>query len=349
MSRSRAKSYRLSELVERFGGELIGAGSIRVSAIAPLASAEPHQIAFFTSQKLRRQLDSTRAGAVIVGAGEREATQRPRIVCDNPYAYFARIAALLNPERVARPGRHPKAVVERSARVAATASVGALAYVGPRAVVGARAVVGPGCVIGEEAVIGEATRLHANVVVYPGCRIGARCILHAGAVIGADGFGMAMDEGRWVKVPQVGAVAVGDDVEIGANTTIDRGALDDTVIEDGVKLDNQIQVGHNVRIGAHTAIAGCTGIAGSANIGRYCKIGGSAMILGHLAIADHVDISAGTFVSRSITQPGQYTSSIPCQAHRTWLRNAAQIRRLDELAGRLAAVESRIADAKGKK
>ncbi len=329
----------LREIVQRLGGEAIGEAAA-LTGVATLDSAGPHELAFLANPRYRARLATTRAGAVILGPGDRDATGLPRIVSDNPYAYYARAVALFHPEPPPVPGVHATAVVDPTARVAASAEVGPLAVIGPRAVVGERCRIGAGSVVGADAAIGADTRLHPRVTVLDRCRIGARGVLHSGAVIGADGFGMARDEGRWIKVPQVGAVAIGDDVEVGANTTIDRGALDDTVIEDGVKLDNQIQVGHNCRIGAHTVIAGCVGIAGSARIGRHCMIGGAAGILGHLEICDHVTISAMSLVTRSIRQPGTYTGALPLMPHADWLRNAAQLRRLDRIAGGASAPET---------
>ncbi len=241
-------------------------------------------IAFYSGPRYRAQLAATRAGAVILAPQAEAATLLPRIVADNPYACFAKAAQLLNPVALPSTGVHTTAQVHAAAGVAPSACIEAGAVVGPGAVVGERAWIGAGCYVGEGATIGADCRLHPHVVVYGGCRLGARVIVHAGAVIGADGFGLANEDGRWVKMPQIGRVLIGDDVEIGANTTIDRGALDDTVIEEGVKLDNQIQIGHNCRIGAHTAMAGCVGVAGSAVIGRHCTFGGAAMILGHLSI-----------------------------------------------------------------
>jgi len=242
--------------------------------------------------------------------------------------------ALFHPEPEVVPGVHRSAQVDPSARIDPGAHVGPYAVVGARTVVGRGASVGAQVSLGADVAIGEGTRLNPGVVVYDRCRIGARCIVHSGAVIGSDGFGMARDAGRWIKIPQVGAVRIGDDVEIGANTTIDRGALDDTVIEEGVKLDNQIQVAHNCVIGAHTVIAGCTGISGSVTIGRNCMIGGGVGIVGHLSICDHVTISGMTLVAKSITRPGTYTSGLPMMPHAQWLRNAALLRRLDRIAGR---------------
>src|SRR5713226_5375553 len=258
--------------------------------MATLESAGPGDLSFLSHPKYRRQLRGTRASAVILARGERDATTLPRILCDDPYVYFARAAQLLSAEPRPAPGVHPQAVIEAGAIIPDSATVGAGSRIGRETRLGERVIVDSGCSVGDGAVIGEKSRLYPSVTVYPRCAIGKRAVIHSGAVIGADGFGMAPDGVRWIKIPQTGRAIIGDDVEIGANTTIDRGALDDTVIEDGVKLDNQIQVGHNVRIGAHTAIAACTGIAGSADIGRHCKIGGAAMIHGHIRIADGVEV-----------------------------------------------------------
>jgi len=326
----------LAEIVARLGGEAVGEARAPLTGVATLDSAGPSEIAFLANPRYRSKLATTRAGAVILGRGDRDAASMPRIVSDNPYAYYARAVALFHPPPPVVAGVHPTAQVDGSARIDAGAQVDAYAVVGPRTVVGRGASIGAHVSLGADVSIGEATRLHAGVAVYDRCRIGARCIVHSGAVIGADGFGMARDAGRWVKIPQVGAVAIGDDVEIGANTTIDRGALDDTVIEEGVKLDNQIQVAHNCVIGAHTVIAGCTGISGSVTIGKNCMIGGGVGIVGHISICDHVTISGMTLVAKSITRPGTYTSGLPMMPHAQWLRSAAQLRRLDRIAGRAA-------------
>jgi len=299
----------LGEIVQRLGGRVAGNADTRVQQVASLEHAEASHISFFTGKRHRAKLAATRAGALIVGPEAEGDTERPRIVADNPYLYFARVSQLFNPRVTQPPGVHASAVVAKSARL------------------GARVSIGAGCVVGEGVEIGDDSCLYPRVVLYANCTLGRRVIVHSGAVIGADGFGIADDHGRWVKIPQVGGVRIGDDVEIGANTTIDRGALDDTVIEEGVKLDNQIQIGHNTRIGAHTAIAGCVGIAGSADIGRHCTFGGAAMILGHLKIVDHVNISAGTFISRSILRPGTYTGIWPVDQHDSWARSAAWLRR----------------------
>jgi UDP-3-O-[3-hydroxymyristoyl] glucosamine N-acyltransferase len=345
---ARRRAVTLSQIVERFGGELLGEGEVRVDQVATLESATHGQISFFVNPRYRRQLEQTQAAAVIV---KREAVgliERPLIVCDNPYAYFGRVSDFLNPPEPVIPGVHPTAAIDAGAQVHASACIGPLASVAAGAVIGARTLLGPGSHVGARARIGADCRIHANVSIYHDCSIGARAILHSGAVIGADGFGVAMHGGRWLKIPQIGRVIIGDDVEIGANTTVDRGALDDTVIEDGVKLDNQIQIGHNCRIGAHTAIAGCVGIAGSTRIGRYCRIGGGAMIAGHLEIADNVEIGAATGVGKSISKAGTYTGALPMSPHAEWLKNAAHIRHLDRMANRIRELETRLADLERK-
>jgi UDP-3-O-[3-hydroxymyristoyl] glucosamine N-acyltransferase len=293
------------------------------------------------------QLERTQAAAVILGPEARDASSLPRIISANPYAYFAKVSTLLNPPAVVRPGIHKSAVVDKSARVAKSASIGACAVIGKGAQIADRASIGPGSFIGAGAHIGADSRLYANVTVYHDCRVGARCIVHAGAVIGSDGFGIAKEEGVWRKIPQIGRALIGDDVEIGANTTIDRGALDDTVIEDGVKLDNQIQIAHNVRVGAHTAIAACVGIAGSAKIGRNCALGGAAMIYGHITLADNVNVSAGTLIMKSLEQPGTYTGVYPFSSHPRWLKNAAHLRQLDELVKRIRVLEGSLRKSEG--
>ena len=337
-------SYNLSEIVARFGGEVVGDPFTRVSQVATLERAAPHDVAFLASERYLPQLSSTKAGAVIVGAAFRESTRRPRIVCEQPYAYFARLSALFNPPLEPAPGTHAGAIVDHTATIAPDAEIGALAVIGRGAKIGAGTIVGAGCVIGHDVAIESGGRLYPNVTIYPGCRLGERVIVHSGAVIGADGFGMVMADGKWSKIPQIGGVVIGADVEIGANTTIDRGTLDDTVIEEGVKLDNQIQIAHNVRIGAHTAIAACAGVAGSARVGRYCRIGGSSGIAGHLTIADHVEVSAHTLIMKSIERPGIYTGAYPFDANAAWRRNAAHLRHLGELADRIRALERRLAE-----
>ncbi|MGC2517965.1 MAG: UDP-3-O-(3-hydroxymyristoyl)glucosamine N-acyltransferase [Burkholderiales bacterium] len=349
MTQSDTRIYRLGEIAAQLGGELVGDPDTLIRSIATLQSAGPGDLAFLSHARYRRQLRATRAAAVVLAHAERDATSLPRILCGDPYVYFARVAQLLHPQTRPAPGVHPAAVIDAGATVPASAAVGPGCHVGRGVRLGENVVIGPGCCLGEGVEIGDGSRLHASVTVYQRCAVGKRAVIHAGAVIGSDGFGMALDDGRWIKIPQTGRVIVGDDVEIGANTTIDRGALDDTIIEDGVKLDNQIQIGHNVRIGAHTAMAGCVGIAGSARIGRHCTVGGGAVILGHLEIADHVNISAATLVTKSIRNPGTYTGAYPIAPNREWARAAAHLRNLDELVERVGALEKKFSELKRKR
>jgi UDP-3-O-[3-hydroxymyristoyl] glucosamine N-acyltransferase len=335
-------AQRLSDIVSVLGGEQLG-GDPLIDSVGSLAEARGGAIGFLANPRYRAQLGSTRASAVILGESERDATALPRIVARNPYAYYARVVQHLHPRPPVVAGVHPTAIIDASARVDPSAAVGPGASIGAGATVEAGASIGPGCHVLAGATIGGGTVLVANVTVCTGCRIGERCLLHPGAVIGADGFGFAPDQGRWVKIPQVGAVVIGDDVEIGANTTIDRGALDDTVVGEGCKIDNLVQVGHNVRIGSFSVIAGCVGIAGSARIGAGCRIGGAAGILGHLEIADGVEVSPFTLVTRSIREPGKVTGYMPPQPHERWLENAAQVRQLARMADRIRTLEARMA------
>lgn len=337
----------LSEIVARLGGDLSGDGSQPIHTVSSLEGAGPGAATFLSNPKYRRQLATTAASVVILVPEAAADCPVASIATPQPYLYFARLSQWLNPPARPPVGIHPQARVESS--LPASVSVGAGAWIGPDAVLGENVVVGANCNIGAGVELGEGTWLHPGVSVYAGCRLGQRVIVHSGAVIGADGFGFAREtDGRWVKIPQVGRVIVGDDVEIGANTTIDRGALEDTLIEEGAKLDNQIQVGHNVRIGAHSALAGCVGIAGSAHIGRRCTIGGGAIILGHLEIADDVHVSAGTLVAKSIARQGSYTGTVPFMAHDDWLRNFARLRHLDAMADKIRALENRIAELEKK-
>lgn len=340
MSNAARSAYTLRQIVDRFGGEVLGDPGVPVRQVATLEHATSDAIAFFANERYLAQLKATAAGAVIVDSAAREATAIPRIVCENPRAYFARVAALLHPEREPLPGVHAMAVVHPSATVGKGTEVGPFVVVESGARIGARCIVGAGCYIGEDAAIEDDCRLFPNVTIYGRSVLGKRVRVHSGAVIGADGFGYAVEAGRGVKIPHVGRAIIGDDVEIGANTTIDRGTIEDTVIEEGVKLDNQIQIAHNVHIGAHTAIAGCAGVAGSARIGRHCIIGGASGIRGGIEIADHVEVSAHTIITRSIDKPGTYTGAYPFEANRDWRRNAAELRHLHELARRVGALEA---------
>jgi UDP-3-O-[3-hydroxymyristoyl] glucosamine N-acyltransferase len=341
-------SIRLTEMVERLGGELIGDAALTVAGIAPLDAATASHITFLSNAKFRSQAERTQAAALILSPQDHAALGATyggtRIVTANPYAYFAHVAqwfAALAAPPVAL-GVHPSAVVDPTADIAAGATIGAHVVIEAGASIGDGAQIDAGCFIGRGAVIGAQTHLYARVTVQHGCRIGQRGILHPGVVIGADGFGFANESGVWVKIPQVGRVVIGDDVEIGANTTIDRGALADTIIGNGVKLDNQIQIAHNCQIGDHTAIAACAGIAGSAIIGKYCSIGGAAMIHGHITIADRVHVSAGTLAMRSISEPGQYTGFYPITKHGDWEKSAALLRNLPTMREKMRAMEKMI-------
>ncbi len=317
----------LGELAVRFGLELVGDPACRVERVATLAQAGPGALSFLANPKYRSQLAATRASAVVVAEGDVARCPVPALVAANPYAAYARIAQLLHPAVAPAAGVHPAAVVAADARVDATAEVGAGAVLESGVEVGPAAVIGPGCVLMRGVRVGAASRLLARVTAYPGTVIGQRCVVQAGAVLGSDGFGFAPDKDGYVRIPQVGSLRIGDDVDIGANTTIDRGAIEDTVIGDGVKIDNLVQVGHNVRIGEHTVIAGCVGISGSATIGRRCMIGGKAGIAGHLEIGDDVAITGLTMVSRSLPGPGMYSSGWPALPTREWRRAVAGLRR----------------------
>ena len=321
----------LGELARMLGLELHGDPNIKVVAGATLARADTGQITFLANPAYRSQLTSTRASAVIVPPSVVPECPCAALAAEEPYAAWARTLHLLHPQPEARPGIHPSTSVEEGAEIDPGAEVGPLCHVAGGARIGAGAVIGPGSIIGEEARIGPETRLVGNVFVAGGCRLGARVLIHPGVVIGADGFGLAMHAGGWIKVPQLGAVQIGDDCEIGANTTIDRGAVEDTVLGCDVRLDNQVQVAHNVVIGDHTAIAGCVGIAGSTRIGRYCMIAGASGIGGHLEICDHVVITAMSTVLDSINEPGHYGSGIPARPLRAWQRILVRLGQLDRL------------------
>jgi UDP-3-O-[3-hydroxymyristoyl] glucosamine N-acyltransferase len=318
----------LSAIVERLGGRLSGSPDLSIEGLAPLQSAQPHQISFLSNPRYQNQLAESAAGCVIVAPAFESAARAgcAVIVTDDPYLYFARLTRLWKQSLGPQPGPriHPSAVID------------------PQAVVADDAVIGPLCVLERGVRVGAGTVLKSRVTLSQGCVVGARCILHSGVVVGADGFGFALHQGQWEKIEQLGAVRIGDDVEIGANTCIDRGALEDTVIENGVKLDNLIQIGHNVHIGAHTAMAGCVGVAGSARIGAHCTVGGGAVVLGHLTLADHVHISAASVVTRSISQPGNYTGMFPLDTNTNWEKNAASLKQLSRLRERIKALEADI-------
>ena len=326
-----APVFAASELAQRFGLALRGPDR-DVAGVGTLADAAPHQLGFLANPLYRAQLAETQAGVVVLREDDANAFAGSALVARDPYAAFARISALFERLPAREPGIHPSAAVDSSAVISPGAHIGPFTSIGARTTIGAGAVVGPGCVIGDDCELGEGCELQARVTLLTRVRLGKRVRILPGAVLGAAGFGLAMEHGRWLNVPQLGGVVVGDDCEIGANTTIDRGALGDTVLEEDVRLDNQIQVGHNVRIGAHTAMAGCSAVAGSARIGRYCLVGGGAGILGHLEVCDRVVITAMSLVTHSIREPGEYSSGTPLMDNRSWRKSAARFKQLDRMA-----------------
>lgn len=332
----------LGELAEHSGARLHGDAAIAIDGVCTLQDGRAGCIAFLANPHYRKYLAGTRAAAVILAADDATDCPVPALVSDNPYATYARVATLLSPPLTIAPGIHASAAIAGGTRIDPTATIGPLCVIETGAELAAGVVLGPGCIVQRGARIGADTRLVANVTVCHGVQIGARCLIHPGAVIGSDGFGIANDGGRWLKVPQLGSVRIGDDVEVGANTSIDRGALDDTVIADGVKLDNQIQVAHNVQIGAHTAIAGCVGISGSAKIGAHCMLAGGVGVVGHLEIADGTVVTGMSMVTKSITDRGVYSSGLAAMPGEQWNKIVARLRRLDDMARRLQALERKL-------
>ena len=329
----------LGELAVRFGCELRGDPDTRIERVATLANADGGSLAFLANPRYRAQLADTHAAAVVLGKQDAAGCPAALLLCANPYATYARIAGLLHPPPPLVPGVHPTALVASDARIDPSAEVGPYTTIAPRVTIGARAFIGAHCQLATGVSLAADVRLVARVTLGHGVQIGARSVLQPGVVIGADGFGFAPEKGTWLKVPQVGTVRVGADVEVGANTTIDRGAIEDTVIEDGVKLDNLVMIAHNVRIGAHTAIAACTGVSGSTSIGKRCMIGGMAGFAGHLTIADDVVITARSSVSHSITTPGVYSSTLPTEEAHAWRRLVARFKRSGVLEERLRRLE----------
>lgn len=335
-------NLRLGDLARQVGAELHGDPACEISHVDTIQDASTGALCFLTNRKYRKYLSETGASAVVLSEEYLEQCSVNALVSDNPYLIYARIASLLNPRAKMEHGRHPSAVVSDQAQIDEQAWIGPCAVVEAGTTIAAGVFIGPGCVIGRDCKIGPDSRLVANITLCHGTEIGSRVLIHPGAVLGSDGFGLANDQGVWEKVPQLGNVRLGDDVEIGANTTIDRGALRDTVIENGVKLDNQIQIAHNVRIGEHTAIAACTGIAGSTSVGSSCTLGGGVGLVGHLEIGDNVHFSAQTLVTRSFKEPGFYSGNLPAVPNADWRRTVAQIRRLDEVVKRLKRLEKKL-------
>ncbi len=338
----------MAELAQYVGATVRGDAAQVIHGVATLQSAEPGQISFFSNSRYRKYLGATRATAVILSGDDADDCNTSALVVANPYVAFARIASLFAPPSVVTAAIHPNAVVDAAATIDASASIGPGVCVEAGAVIAAGARIGANCVIGRDVQVGVDSVLEAQVTVWHGTHIGKRALIHPGVVIGADGFGLANDNGVWIKVPQLGRVIIGDDVEIGANTTIDRGAIEDTVIEDGVKLDNLIQIGHNVHIGAHTAIAACTAVAGSTKIGKYCGIGGTVGIVGHLEIADRVQITGMSMVTQSITEPGTYSSGTPLEPNAHWRKNFVRFKHLDDMWRQLKQLEAELNQLKGK-
>ena len=331
-------SHTAHEIAERFGLQLHGDGAVAVHGVATLAHAGPGQLSFLANPRYRAQLADSAAAVVVLRADDAEAAPGTALIARDPYVAFAKIAALFDVAPARPLGIHPSASIDPSAQIAAGAHIGAFVSIGARSVVGDGCVIGPGSVIGDDCQVGDGCELIARVTLVTRVRLGKRVRIHPGAVLGADGFGLAMDAGHWIKVPQLGGVTIGDDCEIGANACVDRGALEDTTLEEDVRLDNLVQVAHNVHIGAHSAIAGCTGIAGSAKIGRYCMLGGAVGVVGHLEICDKVVITGKSVVRNSIHEPGEYSSGTPLTDNRTWRKNAARFKQLDALARRILSV-----------
>lgn len=333
----------VQSLAEKAQAELVGDPELLIQRLSTLEASGPNDLTFLSHPKYLSQLAQSQAGCVVVAPSAREAAvnRGSCIVVNDPYHYFALITQLWKRRHFPAPlpAIHPSALIDPQARLAADVSIGAFVCIGAGAIIEKGARIAEHCVIGANAVVGAGSRLSARVTVADACRIGERCIIHPGAVIGADGFGFAPHDGQWIKIEQLGAVHIGNDVEIGANTCIDRGALQDTVIEDGVKLDNLVQIGHNVRVGKHSAMAGCAGVAGSATIGAHCTVGGGAIVLGHLRLADGVHVSAASIVTRSLLKPGHYTGLFPIDDNAAWEKNAATLKQLHTLRERLKKTE----------
>ena len=338
--------YSLAELAERINGRVVGDATVRIHGVGTLTHGRTGQITFLNNPRYRRYLTDTQASAVILGEDDVAHCHVNAIVVRRPYVAYARLTALFSRQREQGGFIHPSAQVSSAAQVADSARIEANCVVGAGCVVGEQVRIGPGCVIEDDCELGAGSQLIANVTLYHSTKLGQRVTVHAGAVIGSDGFGFANEGGRWIKIHQLGCVRIGDDVEIGANTTIDRGAIEDTIIGSNVILDNLIQIAHNVRIGDGTAMAGCVGVAGSAVIGRNCAIGGGAGILGHLEITDGVTVTAMSLVTKSIKEPGVYSSGTPLEPSAQWQKNFARFKQLDEMARRLRALEHELNELK---
>ncbi len=337
------KRYTLGEIAAALGGKVMGDAATPITQVASLSQARLGDISFLNEAKYQKMLADCQASAIVLRPEDAHLSHLPRLLVDHPYAYYAKLAAFLNPVPAQIPGIAASAVIDPSARIPNSCCIGPLAVIGANVVLGEGVVIGSACVLENNVHIADHSYLEARVTIKQASQIGRHCRIFSGAVIGSDGFGYAEESTGWLKIPQLGQVRLGDHVDVGANTTIDRGALDDTVIEDGVKLDNLIHIGHNCVVGAHTAIAACAAIAGSTSIGRHCKIGGAAMLLGHLRIADHVTVTAGSMITRSLLVQDTYTAIMPFQSHENWLSTAAQVRHLQSLADKIKKLEKELA------
>ena len=335
-------AYRLGDLAEQVGAELRGDADCEVVRVSQLQNALPGAISFLANSRYLKHLADTRASAVIISPELAQESPVAVLVSDNPYLCYARVADILHPTALFRAGIHPTSVIAEDANIADDVCIGPCSVIEAGSWIGQRVYIGPGCVVGAGSRIGRESRLVANVTLCTRSNIGERVLIHPGAVIGSDGFGLANDRGKWIKVPQLGGVTIGNDVEIGANTTIDCGTINDTIIADGVKLDNQIQIAHNVEIGENTAIAGCAGIAGSTRVGKNCTIGGGVGLAGHLEIGDDIHFSGQSLVTRSFTEPGHYSGNLPAVATGEWRKTVARIRRMNDMMQRLKALEKRV-------
>lgn len=340
MAGAAAVSFSLAEIAARLGGDVLGDGEARIHRVAPLPTAGEGDISFLANPKFAGALATTAASALILTPAAASGFYGPRIITANPYAYYARVTALLNPVHVGFSGIDASAVLRSP--VPASCTIGPHVTIGESVIIGENVVLHAGCVIGDGVSVGDDSLLYPNVTIYHDCVVGKRAIIHAGTVIGSDGFGFAPDGKDWIKIPQIGRVIVGDDVEFGANCAVDRGALEDTVIGDGCKLDNQVHIAHNCKIGARTALAGCVGIAGSTTLGEHCIVGGGSLISGHLELAPDTMISGGTTVIKSIRKSGVYTSVFPLDEHEDWIRNASHIRRLSKMADKISELEKKL-------
>ena len=334
--------WTLAKIASEIGAKLIGDADKVITGVGTLQNATDTDISFLANTKYRQYLNSTSAGCVIVTPADLAEVQTNALIIKDPYVAYAKAASLLYPEERSPIGIHPSAVIGENCQIADSARISAQVYIGNTVHIGDNVDIGPGCVIENNVSIATDSRLFANVTLCRKVYIGERARLHPGVVIGADGFGIANENGRWLKIPQVGSVIIGNDVEVGANTTIDRGAIDDTIISNGVKLDNQIQIGHNVFIGEHTVIAGCVGISGSTHVGSHCAIGGGTGIAGHIEITDGVQITGMSMVTKSILTPGSYSSGIPAEPTRDWHRNVIRYRQLEKLNDKVKQLEAKL-------